>query len=156
MGAAPAEYESVAEEPGCWICPSAQPDEDAVVMGIVGARHGSGSAGILPRQVPLGAIAHLLPPSVPVTDMVRLGAPCIEQRCGHFDHGRCGLAARIVAALPEVAEVVPCSLRASCRWWHQEGGAVCRRCPQITDEPSRAGELLCRAASPALVPSAAA
>jgi hypothetical protein len=154
MHAARAPSEADGEEAVCSTCPSAQADEDAIVMGVVGRRHGAAAASMLPRQLPLEAIAHLLPPSVPVTDMVRLGAPCAERRCGHFADGCCGLAARIVAELPEMAEVSPCSLRPSCRWWRQEGAAVCRRCAQITDEPARMSELLGRATSPAPARSA--
>jgi hypothetical protein len=156
MRTARADDESGAEQSGGWVCPSAQPDEDAMVMGIVRARRGDAAVTMLPRQVPLEAIAHLLPPSIPATDMVRLGAPCTERRCGHFEGGRCGLAARVVAALPDVAEIPACSLRLRCQWWRQEGAAVCRRCPQITENPSRASDLLRRVASPALAPPAAA
>jgi hypothetical protein len=49
------------------------------------------------------------------------------------------LAVRIVARLPEVvSSLPPCNIRRTCRWFAQEGGAACRRCPQIstTDDGS--------------------
>jgi hypothetical protein len=112
---------------------------------------------MLPRQVPLEAVAHLVPDSILATDMLRLAAPCVERRCGHFAEGRCTLASRIVARLPGGDDhFLACSLRPSCRWWRQEGAAVCRRCPLITSEPSRASHLLYRVAGPAPAPPAAA
>jgi hypothetical protein len=112
---------------------------------------------MLPRPVPFEAVAHLVPDSIPATDMLRLAAPCVEQRCGHFAAGRCTLVARVVAGLPDGEDYfLPCSFRPSCRWWRQEGAAACRRCPQITIDPSRARDLLRRVADPTPAPSAAA
>ena len=46
--------------------------------------------------------------------------------------GDCKLATRIVQILPAVVSgLPPCIVRASCRWYAQEGGAACLRCPQI-------------------------
>jgi hypothetical protein len=59
-------------------------------------------------------------------------ATCESSRCTHFDGARCRLATRIIASLPEVTErLPPCTIRPSCRWHQQEGGAACRRCPQV-------------------------
>ena len=130
-------------------CPSAQPDDDAVVIGIVGLTDGHRQATLLRRHVPVATVAHLIPDTVPLTEVLRLAAPCAERRCGHFAEGGCSLAARIVARLPEVAaRLPPCGLRSSCRWWHQEGAAACRRCPQITTAPLHASDLLRAVAAP--------
>jgi hypothetical protein len=35
--------------------------------------------------------------------------------------------------MPAVVDALPpCLIRKECRWYSQEGGAACRRCPEIT------------------------
>jgi len=62
----------------------------------------------------------------------------------HFRDDACRLAARSVAVLTEVTEDLPrCSIRPQCRWFRQEGPAMCRRCPQIvTDQYRPSAEML--------------
>jgi hypothetical protein len=131
-------------------CPSARPDQAAdTVIGVVGSRDGAARVSMLPRPVPLRSVAHLVPDTVPVAEVLRLAAPCAEQRCSHFDGHRCTLASRIVAGLPAVIDrLSPCALRPSCRWWRQEGPAACRRCPQIVTEPFRTSDLMREVAAP--------
>jgi hypothetical protein len=67
------------------------------------------------------------------TEVFRLAATCAEERCPHFDGNDCRLATRIVQILPAVVDVLPpCIIRKDCRWYSQEGGAACGRCPEIT------------------------
>ena len=65
--------------------------------------------------------------------MFRLAATCAEHKCPHFDGADCRLATRIVRLTPAVVDVLPpCLIRRECRWYSQEGGAACKRCPGIT------------------------
>jgi len=67
------------------------------------------------------------------TEVYRLSATCAEHKCPHFDGADCQLAKRIVQILPAVVDALPlCTIRKDCRWFSQEGGAACRRCPEIT------------------------
>jgi hypothetical protein len=67
------------------------------------------------------------------TEVFRLAATCAEHKCPHFDGADCQLAARIVQILPAVVDTLPpCIIRQDCRWYCQEGGAACQRCPEIT------------------------
>jgi hypothetical protein len=67
------------------------------------------------------------------TEVYRLAATCAEHRCPHFDGADCQLATRIVSRLPPVVDALPpCVIRKDCRWFSQEGGAACLRCPEIT------------------------
>jgi hypothetical protein len=67
------------------------------------------------------------------TEVFRLSATCAEHQCPHFDGADCQLATRIVAGLPPVVDALPpCVIRRDCRWFSQEGGAACTRCPEIT------------------------
>ncbi len=67
------------------------------------------------------------------TEVFRLAATCAEQRCPHFDGTDCRLATRVVQILPAAIDTLPpCLIRKECRWYSQEGGAACKRCPEIT------------------------
>jgi hypothetical protein len=136
-------------------CPSAQPDEaDSTVIGVVVTRDGRARVSLLPQPVPLSSVAHLIPDTVPVTEVLRLAAPCAERHCRHFSGQHCTLASRIVARLPAVVDrLAPCALRPTCRWWDQEGPAACRRCPQVITEPFAASNLMREIAGPAATPA---
>lgn len=83
------------------------------------------------------------------TEVFRYGADCEEHRCAHFDGDRCSLAKRIVTQLPEVVQILPrCQIRATCRWFAEEGGAACRRCPQIVTMIPKSDNAINRVATP--------
>jgi hypothetical protein len=135
------------------LCPSAQPEMDGAV--VFGVRDGTAGPDRAPR---VGYLSETLPASGDVlalagplgpTELFRIGAPCGGGKCQHFDGNDCRLAARIVTLLPIVVEQVPpCSIRADCRWWKQEGKAACLRCPQVITERYDAPESIRRAADP--------
>jgi hypothetical protein len=135
-------------------CPSAHPEHNATtVIGVVNKRDGVARVSMLPKAVSLEAVAGLIPESVPITEVLRLGGACVEQRCANFETGRCTLAGRIVARLPAVEErLFPCSLRPSCVWWRQEGAAACQRCPQIVTEPFKASAMMREVGAPPATP----
>jgi hypothetical protein len=87
------------------------------------------------------------------TRVFRFAAPCVAKACAHFDGTSCRLATRIVRRLPTVVDELPeCALRPTCRWFGQEGGAACLRCPLVVTESDGAAELsaeLRQAADPA-------
>ena len=66
------------------------------------------------------------------TRLLRFAARCDEQKCGHFDGSRCSLGQRVKEGLPAVVDALPpCLIRADCRWFAEQGGEVCLRCPQV-------------------------
>ena len=66
------------------------------------------------------------------TRLFRFGARCDESKCGHFDGSRCKLGARVKAGLQPVVDALPsCLIRPRCRWFAEQGGDVCLRCPQV-------------------------
>lgn len=84
---------------------------------------------ILPASDEVLAMAAPLRP----TEVFRLAATCAEGKCPHFDGSDCRLASRVVKILPAVVDALPpCIIRKECRWFSQEGGAACLRCPEIT------------------------
>ncbi len=100
---------------------------------VLGVVQGPGTMVYLNQILP--ATREVLAMAAPAqpTEIFRLAATCEESKCSHFDGRDCRLATRIVAGLPEVVDSLPpCVIRKDCRWYSQEGGAACRRCPQVT------------------------
>ena len=120
-------------------CPSAQPGmADAQVLGVVCADAHEPRVAYLNEHVP--ATPEILAQAAPAApgQVFRLAARCEEARCTHFDGKRCRLAMRIVEMLPPVVDgLPPCTIRKSCRWFHEEGRAACLRCPQVVTVPGR-------------------
>lgn len=66
------------------------------------------------------------------TRVFRFGARCEETRCSHFNGGQCSLGRRVRDGLPAVVDALPsCLIRPDCRWYAEQGGEVCLRCPQV-------------------------
>ncbi len=64
---------------------------------------------------------------------LRFSAPCANSGCGQWRGGGCGLGKAILEQLQPVVDVVPaCTLRATCRWFAENGTQSCLRCPQVT------------------------
>ncbi len=116
------------------LCPSSQPGvEGARVLGVVQQTSGGFEVSYLDQ--PLAATPEVLAMAAPAhpAEVFRLAAKCQTEHCPHFDGANCGLATRIVQILPAVVDMLPhCQIRPECRWFHQEGVAACRRCPQIS------------------------
>ncbi len=116
------------------LCPSAQPGMDNCrILGVV-QQDGPASRLVYLNEI-LPATNAVLALSAPLkpTEVYRLSATCAEHKCPHFDGADCQLATRIVQVLPAVVDTLPpCTIRKDCRWFSQEGGAACHRCPDIT------------------------
>jgi hypothetical protein len=116
------------------LCPSAQPGMDQCrVLGVV-CRDGQ-TPMLQYLNQPLLATPGVLATAAPLkpTEVFRLAATCAEHSCPHFDGADCRLAARIVRILPAAVDALPaCLIRKDCRWYSQEGGAACKRCPAVT------------------------
>lgn len=131
-------------------CPSADPRlPDAKVIGIVRAAGEQAAVELLPVAVEPQLVIDLIPAELPVRSVLRFAGSCQESACAHFSAGRCELASRVVAQLPEVVDrIARCAIRPRCKWWHQEGIAACRRCPQILTEPLAATGTMVAVATP--------
>jgi len=117
------------------LCPSAQPDwEGARVIGVVGGTPERPETAYLDQAQPVTEeILELAGPVAPA-EVFRFAAPCANSACGHYDdtEHKCRLAEKTVRWVEQAVDSLPkCSIRASCRWWQQEGPAACRRCPQV-------------------------
>ena len=127
------------------LCPSARGHPGAsVLIGVVGGT--PGAPRVMPTEAALEVTPELLALAGPVepTEVFRFASGCRECACPHFSKNACQLAVRSVEILPEVTNKLPhCAIRPQCRWFRQEGPAMCRRCPQIvTDQPRPSEEML--------------
>ena len=115
------------------LCPSAQPDmSGARIVGVVGGSPDSAGVAYVSESIPVteGLLASTAP--LKATELFRIAGDCEEVACRHFEAGRCKLATRIVNILPAVVNTLPrCTIRATCRWYAQEGKDACYRCPQV-------------------------
>ncbi len=137
------------------LCPSAQPDwEGARVIGVVGGTPERPETAYLDQAQPVTQeILDLAGPVAPA-EVFRFAAPCAGSACGHFDGAehKCRLAEKTVRWVEKAVDNLPkCSIRASCRWWQQEGPAACRRCPQVVTINFAPSKAMRDAADPQLV-----
>jgi hypothetical protein len=105
---------------------------DVRILGVVAGSADQPRVAYLNELMPATSdILEMAAPAAP-TEVFRLSSRCEQHKCVHYDGTRCQLAVRIVEMLPEVTEhLPPCTIRADCRWYKQEGRAACLRCPQI-------------------------
>ena len=132
------------------MCPSAQPDmEDSLVLGVLeDTPDGKRLAWIEQPQAVTPQLLSLTR-EVDPRNIFRFAARCEESRCVHFDGQDCNLATRIVQILPRAVEVLPpCSIRAECRWYQQEGKAACFRCPEVATHVDQPTAEIIRVATP--------
>lgn len=136
-------------------CPSAQPEWDgAKVFGVVQGSVDAPRVSYLARSIPISPeLIELTRPATP-GEVLRIAAPCATHRCQHFEQGHCQLVARTVEHLPTVTQhLPPCSIRTSCRWWHEQGSEACFRCPQVVTNTRSTDEKTILAATPAVRPN---
>jgi hypothetical protein len=106
--------------------------QDARIFGVVAGAPAEPRVAYLKKkaQVTPELLAEL--GDVDPTRVFRYAARCENGRCAQYENGRCSLARRIVSLLPPVVHDLPsCQIRDTCRWFAEEGGAACRRCPQV-------------------------
>jgi len=119
------------------LCPSAPGSlDDSVLIGVV-TSHPDG-ARVVPTEGAFPVTPDILKLAEPVSpsEVFRFASACRGAKCMHFENNACQLAVRSVKRLEPVVEELPkCPIRSLCRWFRQEGPAMCKRCPQvITDQ----------------------
>jgi hypothetical protein len=122
---------------------------DAVVFGVVAGKVAEPRVRYLEEPVPVSAEVLALAEPVTPEEVFRVGAPCAESACRHYDGARCSLAERLVATVPPVVGIAPaCRLRAQCRWWDEQGVAACRVCPLVVTRQHQPRDDVATAAQP--------
>jgi hypothetical protein len=137
------------------LCPSAQPDmEDARIFGVLSGTAAEPRIAYLEAGVAVDAEVAGRTGDLAPTQLFRFAAKCEERRCSHFDGARCSLAERVVALLPVVVEMLPrCQIRVGCRWFAEQGGDACKRCPQVVTMIPKDDDALNKAAMPTDAPA---
>ncbi len=127
----------IAEAGDTRLCPSYSPREPGSgwVFGVVEPTEEG------PRMVPLDkpeavteAVFQMASPLHP-GELFRITAPCMGAPCkNHGEGGICHLARSVAKRpIPKVSKgLPPCTIRASCLWWDQEGRDACDRCTAFT------------------------
>lgn len=114
-------------------CPSAPPDaEGARVFGVVLGDAENPRVAYLEKRV-------LVPPQtldaldgVSPTRVFRFSGKCVEGACAQFKDGACRLGQQVLRRLGPAADQTPaCTVRATCRWFAENGAEVCLRCPRV-------------------------
>ena len=60
---------------------------------------------------------------------------CIEQGCGQWSDGGCGIIEQLlVTAVGKNSELPACGIRGRCRWFAQRGGDACAVCPHVVTD----------------------
>lgn len=114
-------------------CPSAQPDmEGARPFGVISGTPEETRVAFFRKSALDSFDWRKQFDTTDATRLFRFGARCEESGCAHFGSGKCKLGQRINRDLPPVVDALPaCLLRPTCRWFAEQGGSVCLRCPQV-------------------------
>lgn len=114
-------------------CPSGRSVPGASLIGIVGK---DGILGYLREEIPVDDVFLRLVRGRSPLQRFRFAEPCIESGCSQWTGTRCGLIDEILDASEEtleanMADLPRCSIRKSCRWFHQVGRHACMVCPFV-------------------------
>lgn len=114
-------------------CPSAQPDmQDARIFGVIAGTPAQPRVAYLKKKAEVTEAMLSQLGDLDPTQVFRYAARCESARCAQYENGRCSLAKRIVTLLePVVSDLPSCQIRDTCRWFAEEGGQACLRCPQV-------------------------
>src|SRR5437868_11253492 len=119
--------------PARFDCPSAQPGmEGARPFGIISGTPQETRIAFFKKSTLDGFDWREQFGTQDATRLFRFGARCEESKCGHFNGRQCSLGERVKQGLPAVVDGLPqCLIRPRCRWFAEQGGEVCLRCPQV-------------------------
>ncbi len=114
-------------------CPSAPSDgEDCKVFGIVGGTPDKPQVSYLGKGVEVPPEALTPPPGIAPTRIFRFSGGCVASGCSQFSGGQCQLGKKVERFLEPVVDQLPaCTIRATCRWYAENGRSICFKCPQV-------------------------
>ena len=115
-------------------CPSAPHDlPGAKVFGVVLGDETAPQVAYLAKQTVLDPGLDLAGQGVDPGHAFRFTGACAQSGCGQWSQGGCRLGRDIAARMKPVVDAAPaCTIRATCRWFAENGVSACLRCPQVT------------------------
>lgn len=121
----------MSSEDGQYLCPSAPAKVGVKILGIVNA---DGVVEYLGSD--FVATSEFVDAAAEVGDpeqRFRFSAPCIHEGCGQWTDGHCSVPERVREFLDpgDDAALPRCGIRPHCRWFAQDGPAICRICPLV-------------------------
>ena len=111
------------------LCPSARAKPGTVLVGIAA---GPGALGYVTPPVRVDDEFLAAAGDTPERRF-RFAGPCVKGDCHNWGEDRCQLIHQILRTRPVDAttELVPCPIRATCRWFAQTGREACAACPEV-------------------------
>ena len=123
-------------------CPSSDPSaKDARVFAVIGGTAEEPRASFLAKGVEVPAELLATPEGIAPKRIFRFTGKCENGACGQFANGNCQLGKTVSRMMADVVDTVPaCTIRGDCRWYAENGPAICRKCPQVvtTVQPAEA------------------
>lgn len=123
---------------GKLMCPSSVCAEGATLLGIVMP---DGRVAFASEPITVdAAFVETARQGRPPEQRFRFSTACARGACGQWTGSRCGVIDAAIAADvgadegDQHGDLPRCSIRASCRWFHQIGGAACRACTLIVTD----------------------
>lgn len=120
-------------------CPSSRPEiPGAEVFAVVSGTVKEPQVHYVDNPIPVNDSLQQTNLPVSLTEVLRISAPCMENRCQYFDGAKCRLAKVISEeGISRKKLSVPfCAIRDTCRWYTERGHDACRMCRYIvTDQP---------------------
>lgn len=132
------------------LCPSARDDSPgALIFGVIGGTPDSPIVAYVDRPQPMSEGLRNITDPVTPTEVFRFAAPCMCDACPQFKNQKCQVGEKIVKFLPTIVDSLPpCSIRANCRWWQQEGISACLRCPQVVTDNYNPSDVMRKVGDP--------
>lgn len=114
------------------MCPSAQCEPGATLLGVVG-EDGAVSYAKDRIEIDQDFIDRVSKEGTPEA-RYRFANTCVEHQCVQWNGTRCAVpktVSRFLGSGEGTASLQPCSIRPACRWFRQEGPSACRICPGV-------------------------
>lgn len=114
-------------------CPSANPDTpNARVFAVIGGTAEAPRASYLAKGVDVPEALQATPEGILPTRIFRFTGTCQASGCQQFANGNCQLGKTVNRLLEPASDEIPaCTIRANCRWFAENGSAICLKCPQV-------------------------
>jgi hypothetical protein len=117
--------------PAALTCPSSDCSTGNLLIGVV-QRDGTVSRVQPPLEVDDHFVRRAEESSQhPPEARFRFAGPCVTTSCQQWTGSRCAVGDLVANATPDVEALQPCAIRATCRWWSQNGPRACTSCSLV-------------------------